>query len=260
MNLYFQYLNRLLYYIFYIYYKCLHIASTLFQKKLEMVSPEKIYYTTIFEKFQNYMNDSDDDKNANIDSVFYQKKEYNEVMKLENNNLESLWKTRILMDYNPRGNIIMFYDCYKMGFSYYCDQSVVPYEILNAVAMKYVMTYHCYSFFMDELIVHNNENNPLKIHYLEEKKENTLSKPIMNNSFVKLKKTELSTKKEQSKIIMKNKFIHLGNIRNFKMIQSVKKNNKSFHSPLLDGLNNHVSYTEFKKMKEQWKEEKQKTH
>lgn len=258
MNLYFQYLKSFIWYsIFYMYYRCLHIVSILFKKEIETVTPEKIYYNTIYEKFKNYINDSDDDKNINIHPIFYQKKEYNEVMKLENNDIESLWKTRILMDYNPRGNIIMFYDCYKMGFAYYCDQSVVPYELLNAIAMKYVMTYHCYSFFMDELVLPNNESNPLKVHYLEEKKETKSYKPNMNNSFVKLKKTEVSTKKEQPKIVMKNKFIHLGNIRNFKMIQSVnKKTNKSFHSPLLDGLNNQVSYSEFKKMKE----EKLKTH
>ena len=257
MNLYFKYLNRVIYYIFYTYYRCLYIASTLFQKKIDIVSPEKKYYNIIFEKFQNYIKNSDDDKNTNIDVIFYEKKEYNKIMKIENNNIESLWKTRILMDHNPRGNIIMFYDCYKMGFSYYCDQSVVPYEILNAVAMKYVMTYHCYSFFIDDLILPNDEKNPLKIHYLEEKKENTSSKPIVNNSFVKLKKMEFSTKRDESKTIMKNKFIHLGNIRNFKITQNVnKKNVKPFHSSLLDGLNNNVSYTEFKMLKE----EKQKTH
>lgn len=265
MNLYFQYLNRLFYFIFLIYHKCLYLISRVFQKKIEYISPEKIYYNSISEKFQKYISENREDKNNNIHPIFYQQKEYNEVMKIENNNIESLWKTRILMDYNPRGNIIMFYDPYKMGFSYYCDQNVVPYDILNAVAMKYVTMYKCYFFFMDEMLL--PEKNPLKMHYLENKKEEITNKEpekkenksLKNESFVKLKnykvKDSLSMKNEPNTKI-KNKFIYLGNIRNFKITQPIVKNKsvKGFQSPLLDGLQHNFSYTEFKKMKQLEKE------
>jgi hypothetical protein len=227
------------------------------------VSPEKIYYNSISEKFQKYISENREDKNNNIHPIFYQQKEYNELMKIENNNIESLWKTRILMDYNPRGNIIMFYDPYKMGFSYYCDQNVVSYDILNAVAMKYVMMYNCYFFFMDEMLL--PEKNPLKMHYLENKKETEKNenKPLLNESFVKLKNYKLnpsdpskSSKKDESNEKMKNKFIYLGNIRNFKITQPIikKRGIQCFQSPLLDGLHQNISYTEFKKLKQLEKE------
>jgi len=256
MNLSPHYLNHILYYIFYLYHSCLYLLSTLFQKKIDFISPEKKYYNLISEKFQKYITDDHNDKNNNIHPIFYEAKEYNQLMKIENNQIESLWKTRILMDYSPRGNIIMFYDPYKLGFSYYCDQNVVPYDILNAVAMKYVMTYNCYFFFMDELLL--PEKNPLKIHYLEKENEKKENKHLINETFVKLKNYKLDTtssissnKKDELKEKMKNKFIYLGTIRNFKLIQpTLKKTIKPFHSTLLDNLNQNLSYNEFKKLKQ----------
>jgi len=129
--------------------------------------------------------------NQNIVSVFYNKKEFgetvataNNVLETEwrtrilmestetvataNNVLETEWRTRILMESTPRGNIIMYFDAYKLGFAYYCDQNVISYDILNAMAMKYVSVYKCRDFFMDETFV----CSPLiKIHLLEEPKK-----------------------------------------------------------------------------------------
>ena len=39
-----------------------------------------------------------------------------------------------------------------MGSSYYSDQNIVSYDILNAVAMKYVTIFRCRDFFIDETI------------------------------------------------------------------------------------------------------------
>lgn len=264
MNLLLSYFKHVVYTFFLFYHKCLYYINQFSQPKIKYITPETRYCDSIVEKFQKYMLENKTYKNENIDPIFYQQKDYNEYMKSQNNTIESLWKSRILMDYNPRGNIIMFYDPYKMGFSYYCDQTVVPYEILNAVAMKYVMTYHCYDFFLDELIV--TEKNPLKIHYLEDQKDKSNNKVLKDDSFVKLKKkieisSDSTTKNEESKkeisSVMKNKFIYLGNIRNFKMIQPIKKPRgiQPFQSSLLNGLNNQISYAEFKRLKE---EEKQK--
>jgi hypothetical protein len=55
-----------------------------------------------------------------------------------NTELEKMWRTRILFENTPRGNVIMFYDPYKLGFSFYCDQKIISYDILNAIATKYV--------------------------------------------------------------------------------------------------------------------------
>jgi hypothetical protein len=70
--------------------------------------------------------------------------------------LENLWKSRILMTYDEkRGtNIIMNYDIYREAFTYYCDLNYIPYEVLNEIARRYVVTYRCTSFFVpDESLV-----------------------------------------------------------------------------------------------------------
>lgn len=245
--------NTVLYYIFVAYHRTVYFFSNIFQTKIEYISPEKLYYSPVLEKFQKFILDNGENKNTNIDPIFYDKKEFNEFMKTEHNSLESIWKTRIRIDFSPRGNIIMFYDAYKMGFSYYCDQNVVSYDILNAIAMKYVMTYNCYSFFIDELII--SEQNQLKTHYLEDKKEENTQKKQQNNSFVKLKNytSEKGVKEgKQEKDVMKNKFIYLGNIRNFQITQPVIKKRVNLFknkSTLLDGLDQSLSYKEFKLLK-----------
>jgi len=242
MNFYIQYFfNNFLYYIFLAYHRIIQFITILSQKKIEFINPDKIYYSKILDKFEKAP-----ENNYNIDPIFFDKKEFNEFMKTPNNSLESIWKTRILMESTSRGNIIMLYDAYKLGFSYYCDQNVVPYDILNTVAMKYVMTYRCYSFFIDELILPGKEN-PLITHYLEDKKENK-----KNDSFIKLKNYTSETKDssivKKEKEPMKNKFIYLGNIRNFNITQPIPKKNtiNNFNSKLLDGITTNMSYNEFK--------------
>jgi hypothetical protein len=96
--------------------------------------------------------DTNPNYNENIDAVFYSKSQWTELLKDENNYLEKKWRTKILIENTPRGNIIMYYDAYKLGFAYYSDQTV-PYPVLNAVAMKYVLTFFCRDFFMDEIVL-----------------------------------------------------------------------------------------------------------
>lgn len=96
--------------------------------------------------------------NRNISRIFYQKKEFMEYMKSENTDLEKEWKTRILFEYTPRGNIVMYYDAYKQGFAYYSDITMT-YNVLNAVAMKYVSIYGCRDFFIDNQ--YREEESPL---------------------------------------------------------------------------------------------------
>jgi hypothetical protein len=236
--------NRILYYIFFAYHFINNIPNS-YKKKIEDKNHEKEYLDCILNKFQKYISENGEN-NINIDPIFYEKKEFNEFMKNIDNSLEPLWKTRILMDFSPRGNIIMFYDAYKLGFAYYCDQNSVSYDILNAIAMKYVITYRCYSFFMDELILPENSNNPLKNHFIEDKKDIQ-----SNESFIKLKNYKSESKQQiKQKETIKNKFIYLGNIRNFKITQSIpKKNINNFHSTLLDGITSNYSYNQFKNLK-----------
>ena len=81
--------------------------------------------------------------NSNTNTEFYSKINYQAVIRIEKNPLELEWKRRILFENTPRGNVIMYYDPYKLAFAYYCDTSSMPYKLLNAIAMKYVMRFHC---------------------------------------------------------------------------------------------------------------------
>jgi hypothetical protein len=116
-----------------------------------------IYNLKFSKSFENLVNE---DFDKNIDTAFYDNTLFKQALREENNDIEKLWKTRILFENTPRGNIVMYYDPYKIGFAYYCDQ-YVPYDILNAVAMKYVLMFQCRDFFVDELA--RPDNKPSKI-------------------------------------------------------------------------------------------------
>lgn len=154
-------------------------------------------YSQTFEEFKNY--------DENVDPVFFVKEEYNNIIKSETNHLEKEWRTRILIENTPRGNVIMHYDPYKLGFCYYSDTTAIPYNILNAVAMKYVLTFFCRAFFVDNKISHyfkktNIITDPtiydsplIPLYYIEEKPKKSVKKPSgitihpTNNPFIKAK-------------------------------------------------------------------------
>jgi len=206
------------------------------------IKDRKIRFLELFEpNIENLI-----DFNENIDRVFYQKNILNEILKDPKNKLEIQWKTRILYDSLSRGNIIFFYDPYKMGFSYYSDQNVISYDILNAVAMKYVIMYRCRHFFIDENIVPKEYPSPLIDLYFKEKSEPN-EKKMDQSHFIKRKMSmkDKSNQYENGKLKplepekLQNKFIYLGKIANFQWTQPVPKKQKvlaKFTSPLLENI------------------------
>jgi hypothetical protein len=178
--------------------------------------------------------------NQNIDPIFYDRKELIKVLETKNNVLESVWNSRILYESTPRGNIVMHYDVYKDGFSYYSDQTGIPYKVLNAVAMKYVTTFRCRDFFMDETIssspfIQYNKDDEKK----EQDKKNETMKQLSSNNqnlpFVKLKNRQITTQpsdmigttQQQSntntiikgKEYVNNRFIYKGKMQNWSPLQ-----------------------------------------
>lgn len=210
--------------------------------------------------------DSATKMNENMDKEFYDIEEYKKTIVVENNDFEKKWKTRVLYEYTPRGNIIMFYDVFKKGFSYYCDQQSIPYNILNAIAMKYVRIYSCRDLFIDDKITPKDHPSPLlKIKEIEEKTEkskiqeeyqkNGINKDALNKGpFAKFKKYNSEDKNKNNKNIDKtknendkdlhkdndknetnnekekkynlNKFIFLGKTINFSFTQKTEKKNR----------------------------------
>lgn len=203
------------------------------------------------------------DWSLNVDSAFNDPKQLKLILDDVNNKLEEEWKRRILFENTPRGNVIMYYDVYKQGFAYYCDQSVMPYDIMNAVAMKYVLNFQCRDFFIDEQVLKHHAKPRAKKETDEseekEKKEkpNEAIKGADTNTFAKFKNYNSTTKKAtggnnataETKIT--NKFIHLGQTRNFSFLQKPKRKfeQNGFKSQLMPTdtfQTNKMSYAEYK--------------
>jgi hypothetical protein len=163
--------------------------------------------------------------NRNVD-VLYDFDKSKEIMNMSDNNLEKIWKTRllyqsVLLKNNSRVNVMMFYDPYKNGFAYYCD-NLVDYHPLNVLAMKYVRYFECMEFFVDEKIL--NEVNGKSV-FLE-----NLKKDKIKSKFKKNLKNKVNDE------LMKNKFIYLGKISNFEWIKKEKPTVKN------------IGYSKFKEL------------
>lgn len=274
--------------------KPLHVSSLLFTVPFLYFYKDKLYDFFYFLtnrkriKTENILTKSDDyienkkeqfletlkkgTLNENIEREFYNESMYKDTIVGEDNKLEKNWKKRILFEQTPRGHVIMYYDAFKLAFAYYSDANSLPYKLLNAIAMKYCLTFHCMDFFIDQNIVPNENESPLiKIHHIEKKKKKE-NKNIQkddsdeNSPFAKLKnynndkiKTQENGEKEKTdekmKNIITNKFISLGKIRSFQPLYKPLKKTRSvqFTSSLLENLQQEtdlqkqvLSYKDFK--------------
>ena len=183
------------------------------------------------------------DMNSSIQPVFYDTDSYKNAMAVANNELENYWKRRILFENTPRGNIIMHYDAYKLGFAYYSDTSGLPYSLLNAVAMKYVRIYKCRDFFIDTQITPDPspfvKTTPPKNTTESEKTALPRSK-----AFAKLKTYNTVSSKvptNDNATVFNNIMINMGKTSNFSFLQKEKKMNS------LSSVYKKVSYTDYKK-------------
>ena len=254
--------------------KTIEISKSAIEKYIDLHSKR---FLKTYESVNTY--------NDNIDACFYEKDKLKEILKPKNNDLEKEWKRRIMFESTPRGNIIMYYDPYKLGFVYYCDTNTISYPLLNTAAMKYCLAYRCRDFFVD------NEITPFKtpsvlipIHYIEPPKPKTMATEnkgtsINNSVFAKFKDYSKKTEEPESKkntktendkdekpIIIdkikekdkcKNRFIYMGKTYNISLLQPMKKSiNKinGFSSQYLDNFNSEtqlqeqvLSYKDYKK-------------
>jgi len=223
-------------------------------------------YTKLQRKNQN------PNQNQNIDPVVYSIARLRKALEDSSyEDEEKRWRSRVLVEYTPMGNIIMNYDFYRFGFSYYSDNNSLNYELLNAVAMKYVKTFRCLDFFMDE---NYYKLSPLyDVFYIEDKKtpaspaseETSIDKKntIDSNDDVFLKKTiknnsaaqqnqppqKQHRKTEHKKRV--NKFIKCGKIDNFSFLSKPPKRGVfSIHKDENDVfMQNLISYADYKNKK-----------
>ena len=264
--------NEIRYMFFYMYIRILYIYYRI-RNLLIPPPPQPVILDPIEEytkpKKQKLLltYEADVNMSSNINQDIYDRKKLNALLKDESNELERVWKTRLLYESTPRGPVIMYYDIFKQGFAYYSDQSGIPYSLLNAVAMKYVVTYFCRDLFFDESTITTEKLSPLVKVFNEEEKK---TKPIPTLSeksdqpFAKLRnykmvqpavktgnkeedeerEKEKETEKEKERPKLKNKFISLGKMYNFSIIQKAPKNKKLPNKPTsFDGM---FSYKDFK--------------
>lgn len=265
---------RKLYLIIYLFFYRIYIIFFPIVKPINIISILDLTNEYIKLRTNRFLESFDKtmDFNNNIEQEFYNKDKYKKIIMHPLNILETNWKKRILFENTPRGNIIMYYDAYKQGFAYYSDSYNLPYGLLNAVAMKYVMTYYCRDFFMDDGVTPMDKASPLiKIHMDEPEKKNDVKKNNMKKTLNKINtlsqkfsaqkhnNNNLNKKKEESiietPITNTNRFIYLGKIINFKFLQSESKINtlNGFGSNLLDNL---VGETKLQKKVMDYKEYK----
>ena len=225
----------------------LSVMYSLWLVRLYKLPPPTLSEIDIIEektKTKFMKNNGTDTMSKSIDPIFYDRHLYKKLMEEPNNYLEKQWKTRILYENTPRGNIIMYYDVYKEGFAYYCDQTGISYRVLNIVAMKYTTTFRCQDFFVDNQLI--TENKSPMIGYIqdeleieEENKRKVVDKLLRNyqsenndknSPFAKLQNyainptnkhmsKEKEKEKDQEKI--SNKFMYMGKCSNFAIIQKI---------------------------------------
>lgn len=187
--------------------------------------------------------------NDNLDKVFYDQSALSEIMKDSSNELEKKWKRSVLIECTPRGNVFMFYDMYKQAFSYYCDKAIMPYDLMNAVAMKYVLTFHCRDLFVDNTVL-PKKDAPEDKNAVGAEPKKSIEKT--DQPFAKFKSynnatNKTNTKKLEDKII--NRFLHLGPVRNWSpVIKPVKFNPINGFKTDMIPSNTKLSYQEYKRL------------
>ena len=200
--------------------------------------------------------------NANIDPIFYDRSQWKEIWEDPANDMEAQWKRRVLYESTPRGNVMMHYDAYREGFVYYSDQTSLPYCILNAVAMKYVLMFKCRDFFIDQTIYAHNPSPMIRAMREEDTKEQDKKHQSMHqllhadtktktpsfavsdaSPFVKFRSKQHDTSNANATTTVpaarrtvpvhmttpnmldaiKNKFVYMGKFHNWTPLQSMKK-------------------------------------
>lgn len=255
----------IVFYYFYYYYIIWKLVKNYLEKPRDPTELD-IYIEKNKNKLLNSFEEGfTKNMNENIDKVFYDKTTFKELLDNfeQDDTIEKQWKTRLLYENVPREDgkridIIMYYDVFKQGFSYYSSDNYISYKILNAIAMKYVMIFFCRDFFMDENVLEDIKSElELKevfLKYDEKKKEKNEKKKRNNNVLAKLKNYQMEDKtkksneenKEQKKELMQNKFINKGKMYNFEFL--IKEKQTSNWSTSYDKGFVNISYKDYKNM------------
>jgi hypothetical protein len=177
------------------------------------------------------------DANTNVDPTLYDYTLRKTLFVEENNLTEKQWRSRLLFENTYRGNIIMYYDAFRMTFSYYSDEQIVPYKALHHAALKYVVRFRCRNFFIDMETFPDNpmievlkkEDDSLKTKSKMNHGSNTPNKPKpqdnkQNAVFARLKNysdapNDKTKQQNKPKHMFSNKFVRIGKMCEFNILQ-----------------------------------------
>jgi hypothetical protein len=199
-------------------------------------------YEKSCKKYADLYSKESADENSNIDTVLYDFLKRKEIFVSPDNQLEKQWKSRILIENTPRGNVMIYFNPYLLSYQYYSDEQIIPYKILEQVATKYVVMFRCKDFFIDPekrpsnkiLEVLQKEEDSLKS---KKMKVNDITKCVSIQSeskdvFASLKNyrseakpteakpTEAAkTKKKTEEPKFSNKFVRIGKMCEFNITQ-----------------------------------------
>jgi hypothetical protein len=249
------YLNTCL---FYLYCTYVFIYKSIFgedEKRFTIKNDPNFEKNLFIDSRKEYVRKLDLLSNS-VEPELYDAVKYKELLQIENSEIETKWKSSILFDSIPGGNVIMYYDIFRHSFSYYSD-TVMATDLLNMVALKYVTMFHCKDFFVDtseftledDDIVYTfqsplikvfeeyeklattdsstahvyeaNEMNDAQANRLKKIRENmkTVAKAVNKNS---------SLNKKKGNIVKHiNKFVYMGKIANFSFLKKIDIQNTS---------------------------------
>ena len=138
-------------------------------------------YDKSCKKYLNFYNTETPDENSNIDPVLYDFDKRKEIFASVDNEMEKQWKSRILIENTPRGNVMMYFNPYLLSYHYYSDEQIIPYKILEQVATKYVVMFRCKDFFID---VEKRPRNQI-LDVLQKEEDSLKSKKMKVNDITK---------------------------------------------------------------------------
>ena len=150
-------------------------------KKLATIPYVETQYDKSCKKYAEFYGKEFADENSNIDPVLYDFVKRKDVFASADNDFEKQWKSRILMENTPRGNVMMFFNPYLLSYHYYSDEQIIPYKILEQVATKYVVMYRCKDFFID---VEKRPGNKI-LEVLQKEEDSLKSKKMKVNDITK---------------------------------------------------------------------------
>jgi hypothetical protein len=142
---------------------------------------EETKYEKSCKRYADFYSKKTDDENSNIDLVLYDFDKRKELFANPGNEPEKMWKSRILLENTPRGNVMVYYNPYTLSFQYYSDEQIIPYKIMQQVAMKYVVMYRCKDFFID--MENRGDNKMLAV--LQKEEDSLKSKKMKVNDITK---------------------------------------------------------------------------